>query len=1181
MRRSLVILAIIGVALLATIWFTVGNPFPRPSPQPSPTAHPTQQPEIVAASAIWYNVLQRINDPHSHRGSTFMLHHSLRHLPLDVQGNPIPAAMAAPLHFDSLDSDSFDVDQSLYPSPNGRYLFVQTHGLGPGYGDEYVYDMRSGELHTLTNIDGPFYGWHPDSRHVLLGPAVAGDRPLTVLNVETNEHTPLQPSYKPYGAAFSPDGQQVAFIDHGETQEVHETIAWPDGLTDTVTHRISSFFLFISPTHGDPPPPAAQVLQTDGGYLFGWSPDGRYLLHTGGPGATQERAESAGPFWLHAADGSNPRNLPGPPLVGPYGSYFQPQWSPDSQWIAYSGRDPGMVDACQPPPGASPARGCEFEGAGIYIVNVHTKEVRRLAAGIRPVWSPDGSRLAFVSKHSTSGIHSIWTAHINGADRRQLATVGPDKEIDTLIWLAENEERQDRMSPRLRPQAARVLSSSTAPFLSSPFYGKEELNQGYARRHPAHDYDLAYVPVLAAADGSITRVRWNHQTCHDGTACGFGLYIKITHANGYSTWYAHLAAAAFPINEIDYPIGRFPVKRGQIIGTSGNTGWSSGPHLHFEVRTPNGVRVDPSRRTANLWLPGHPAISTHRGTRPIPKPAQSEDIRAVTIDDQNANTQNFMKTNTWTYDTTIGNDRDMHWTRVTSTAMSTSQARWRMRNFSMRPYEVLVYIPARNGTSWQAPYHFKAKTSNGIIDQYGISNKWVSLGMHFMSPSSTADGYINLHNATGEGTPGRNTYCHRTPGICKVGADAVQFVPLGKMTTTSISPLSSIKIHNDNNTPGWFYLHFQNSTGTTVCSEIRLLYLEPKKASQPYSCDHSSVTQAVVSGSENLRVSVLPPPVQPTALMADASAPGRITLTWTVPSNADPSTKYDILRREERPGTSYESIAIVTDTTYQDTTVSAGATYLYRVQSINTHDIRGPWSDPYVRVTALLRCSDRQGAEECDILIKAKNTLRGSASLNWSRDIPLNQWDGVTVSHSHVTKLDLSGRTLSGNIPSQLGSLAQLQYLYLHENQLTGGIPAQLGNLTQLQHLILWKNQLTGPIPVELGNLTKLQWLYLNVNQLTGTIPIQLGNLTNLQDLGLSRNQLTGPIPVALSNLTKLQHLNVWENQLTGSIPMELGNLATLQYLYLSDNQLSGCIPRALRTVPTNDLRRLKISYCE
>lgn len=95
--------------------------------------------------------------------------------------------------------------------------------------------------------------------------------------------------------------------------------------------------------------------------------------------------------------------------------------------------------------------------------------------------------------------------------------------------------------------------------------------------HNGLDFAMQYEQVLAVADGIVWEAGWT-SSCHNGSGCGYGLDVKIKHTvNGqvYSTRYAHLTTAAVHFGQV--------VKAGQIIGTSGSTGASSGPHLHFEV----------------------------------------------------------------------------------------------------------------------------------------------------------------------------------------------------------------------------------------------------------------------------------------------------------------------------------------------------------------------------------------------------------------------------------------------------------------------------------------------------------------------------------------------------------------------------------------------------------------------
>ena len=224
---------------------------------------------------------------------------------------------------------------------------------------------------------------------------------------------------------------------------------------------------------------------------------------------------------------------------------------------------------------------------------------------------------------------------------------------------------------------------------------------------------------------------------------------------------------------------------------------------------------------------------------------------------------------------------------------------------------------------------------------------------------------------------------------------------------------------------------------------------------------------------------------------------------------------------------------------------------------------------------------------DCAALLTAKDALDPDGQhLDWSDNVSIHDWGGIEIESTldgayfrdRVVALGLWFMT--GSIPSELGSLANLRWLELKYGQLTGSIPSELGNLANLRELDLSENQLTGSIPSELGNLANLDDLYLNDIQLTGSIPPELGNLTNLRELDLSENQLTSSIPSELGNLANLDDLYLNDNQLTGSIPPDLGNLTNLGNLYLSGNQLTGCIPTALSDVQNHDFGSLGLPLC-
>lgn len=95
------------------------------------------------------------------------------------------------------------------------------------------------------------------------------------------------------------------------------------------------------------------------------------------------------------------------------------------------------------------------------------------------------------------------------------------------------------------------------------------LTQHYWYGHQAIDIGSPEGMAVVAADtGTVTWAGWN--------IYGYGNLVVINHGNGYETYYGHLS-------QINVQVGQ-PVYQGNVIGASGNTGRSSGPHLHFEVR---------------------------------------------------------------------------------------------------------------------------------------------------------------------------------------------------------------------------------------------------------------------------------------------------------------------------------------------------------------------------------------------------------------------------------------------------------------------------------------------------------------------------------------------------------------------------------------------------------------------
>ena len=266
---------------------------------------------------------------------------------------------------------------------------------------------------------------------------------------------------------------------------------------------------------------------------------------------------------------------------------------------------------------------------------------------------------------------------------------------------------------------------------------------------------------------------------------------------------------------------------------------------------------------------------------------------------------------------------------------------------------------------------------------------------------------------------------------------------------------------------------------------------------------------------------------------------------------------------------------------------------------------------------------------DCAALLANKEALAGDAALNWSEDVPMEFWHGVTVDGSpqRVTALELPRAGLSGRLFAELGELDGLVAVDLSHNRLAGPVPPQLEALHKLRFLRLAGNDLDRPFPLALyeivdhdldmpafcrpgrvsaglgadctrlltirdslaGDAT-LNWrsdvpvddwqgvavdrscdciaaLDLTQMGLNGRIPAELGRLAGLVSLRLGRNRLVGGIPAELGSLVNLRMLALDGNLLTGPVPPELGKLSELADLWLRGNRL-GPVPPSVAALP-------------
>ncbi len=134
-------------------------------------------------------------------------------------------------------------------------------------------------------------------------------------------------------------------------------------------------------------------------------------------------------------------------------------------------------------------------------------------------------------------------------------------------------------SPRTVPTAEAWAAKFVWPVrgtISSPFGPRIHPIYGVPSFHTGIDIAVPEgTPVRAAASGTVTFAGWHE---------GFGVLVVIDHGNGYESYYGHLSKLLVSVGQ--------SVSAGDVIALSGNTGLSTGPHLHFEVRY-LGTPVDP------------------------------------------------------------------------------------------------------------------------------------------------------------------------------------------------------------------------------------------------------------------------------------------------------------------------------------------------------------------------------------------------------------------------------------------------------------------------------------------------------------------------------------------------------------------------------------------------------------
>ena len=154
--------------------------------------------------------------------------------------------------------------------------------------------------------------------------------------------------------------------------------------------------------------------------------------------------------------------------------------------------------------------------------------------------------------------------------------------------LAELQRQEDQLLRQSQTLASIINGNSGGGHgtgtMSWPVVGTVTSGFGY-RVHPILGKRLMHTGIdIAAASGTAIWAADSGSVVYAAWISGYGNTVAIDHGGGVSTLYAHQSSIAVGYGQ--------KVKKGQLIGSVGSTGYSTGPHLHFEVRV-NGSPVDP------------------------------------------------------------------------------------------------------------------------------------------------------------------------------------------------------------------------------------------------------------------------------------------------------------------------------------------------------------------------------------------------------------------------------------------------------------------------------------------------------------------------------------------------------------------------------------------------------------
>jgi Tol biopolymer transport system component len=268
--------------------------------------------------------------------------------------------------------------QAAFPGARGKIAFSR-YDFANNTADIWTIDPDGGNP-ALLIPDGGLPAWSADGNRIAYNTNV-GTAGIWVANADGSNPTFLTSGF---GAAWAPDGKQLAFTRYGLHPTGHLWVVNADGTN-------------------------ARQLRTGAIYDPSWSPDGKRIVYT------MPKSNGTQDVWIADADGRNPALVASPRFGA-----NEPDWSPDGSSIAFETEY--RIEIVDP------------QGGNARFVDPTRPDGGRVQI-YRPVWSPDGTAFTFMSALGGSSLTDrIWTAGADGSNAVTVSDAPPGSGDDFPAW---------------------------------------------------------------------------------------------------------------------------------------------------------------------------------------------------------------------------------------------------------------------------------------------------------------------------------------------------------------------------------------------------------------------------------------------------------------------------------------------------------------------------------------------------------------------------------------------------------------------------------------------------------------------------------------------------------------------------------------------------------------------------